>query len=67
MSARVSIARARASFIFHPPDSEVTPAFCMLSVKPTEERTRMTSSRGSSLSRGSANTYSTTLRSASSP
>ena len=36
MSAFMSMARARASFIFHPPDREATGAACMSAVKPTE-------------------------------
>ena len=45
MSAFMSMARARASFIFQPPESEATAEACISSVKPTDDKTRATSSR----------------------
>jgi len=45
MSAFISIARASASFIFQPPDSDATAEACISSVKPTDDSTRETSSR----------------------
>ena len=60
MSALSSMARASASFIFHPPDSEVTGDCCISGVKPTDASVETTTVRSVPLSAGSAYTYSTT-------
>ena len=63
MSAFISMARARASFIFQPPDRAATGEPCISSVNPTDDSTAATSSRGGLVefsSRGSVNTKSTT-------
>ena len=48
------MARDSASFIFQPPEREVTPAACMASVKPTLVSVRTISSCVSLASLGSA-------------
>ena len=67
MSAFMSMARARASFIFQPPEREATAEASISSVKPTDASTRLTSSLGGAVaaeSAGSVNTKSSTASSA---
>mmetsp|Transcript_12336 Transcript_12336/g.23933 ORF Transcript_12336/g.23933 Transcript_12336/m.23933 type:complete len:102 (+) Transcript_12336:897-1202(+) len=70
ISALISMARARASFIFHPPEREEMGAACISLVKPTSDRACSTASLLSPLTARTAsffNTYSATPISVSSP